>query len=153
MSEFGLDKVRRLIAAENGLCTFVCLGADGAPHTSVVNAGVMEHPVSGEVSVALVVRSKAAKIRLLRSDPRTAISFRHNWDWVAVHGNASLVGLDDPADGFDLAGLPALLREVFQSAGGTHDDWDTYDQVMAEERRLAVFVSIDRIAANTGSIS
>jgi PPOX class probable F420-dependent enzyme len=153
VTEDGLDKVRRLVAAEHGLCTFVCLGADGAPHTSVVNAGVMDHPVSGETSVALVVRANAAKIRLMRADPRCAVTFRHSWDWVAVHGNASLIGLDDPAEGFDTAGLPTLLREVFQAAGGTHDDWDTYDQVMAEERRLAVFVSIGRIAANTGSIS
>jgi hypothetical protein len=29
---------------------------------------------------------------------------------------------------------------VFTGAGGTHDDWDTYDRVMREERRVAVLV-------------
>jgi hypothetical protein len=36
--------------------------------------------------------------------------------------------------------LRLLLRAVFAGAGGTHDDWDTYDRVMLEERRAAVLV-------------
>ena len=153
MTEPGLDKVSRLVEAENGLCTFVCLNADGSPHTSVVNAGVMPHPVTGESSVALVVRADAAKVRRMRADPRVAVTFRHRWDWVAVHGSAALIGLDDLAEGFDVAGLPTLLREVLQAAGGTHDDWESYDEVMQRERRLAVFASIGRVSANKGSIT
>jgi hypothetical protein len=42
----------------------------------------------------------------------------------------------------------ALLRDVFTAAGGTHDDWDTYDRVMAEERRSAVLVDPARITSN-----
>ncbi len=38
-----------------------------------------------------------------------------------------------------------LLREVFQAAGGTHDDWQEYDRVMREQRRTAVFVSPTRV--------
>jgi hypothetical protein len=38
-----------------------------------------------------------------------------------------------------------LLREIFTAAGGTHDDWDTYDRVMAEERRVAVLVTPERV--------
>jgi hypothetical protein len=30
---------------------------------------------------------------------------------------------------------------VFSAAGGSHDDWDTYDRVMADERRTAVLVT------------
>jgi len=44
--------------------------------------------------------------------------------------------------------LPGLLRHVFVAAGGTHDDWDEYDRVMAAERRTAVFVHADRISGN-----
>ena len=44
--------------------------------------------------------------------------------------------------------LPGLLRAVFRAAGGTHDDWDTYDRVMAEERRTAVLVDPARITSN-----
>ncbi len=34
------------------------------------------------------------------------------------------------------------------AAGGTHDDWDTYDRVMAEERRTAVLITPDRVYSN-----
>jgi hypothetical protein len=37
---------------------------------------------------------------------------------------------------------------VFVAAGGTHDDWDTYDQVMADERRAAVLMSPVRVYSN-----
>jgi len=153
MAEPAIDKLRRLVAAEDGLCSFVCLDSSGSPHVSIINAGVMDNPVSGETSVACVVRANARKARLLRDDPRAAIAFRHRWDWVAVHGNAQLVGLDDPAVGFDNDNLPELLREVFRSAGGTHPDWDEYDRVMARQRRLAIFVTLDHITSNAGSIS
>ena len=153
MAEPAIDKLRRLVAAEDGLCSFVCLDSSGSPHVSIINAGVMDNPVTGETSVACVVRANARKARLLRDDPRAAIAFRHRWDWVAVHGNAQLVGLDDPADGFDNDNLPELLREVFRSAGGTHPDWDEYNRVMARQRRLAIFVTLGHITSNAGSIS
>ncbi len=153
MAEPAIDKLRRLVAAEDGLCSFVCLDSSGSPHVSIINAGVMDNPVTGETSVACVVRANARKARLLRDDLRAAIAFRHRWDWVAVHGNAQLIGLDDPAEGFDNDNLPELLREVFRSAGGAHEDWDEYDRVMARQRRLAIFITLDHITSNAGSIS
>ncbi|WP_419551484.1 pyridoxamine 5'-phosphate oxidase family protein [Candidatus Poriferisodalis sp.] len=153
MAESAIDKLRRLSAAEDGLCSFVCLDASGNPHVSIINAGVMDDPVTGETSVACVVAGKARKARLLREDPRAAVAFRHRWDWVAVHGKAQLIGLDDPADGVTDADIPELLREVFRSAGGNHEDWDEYDRVMARQRRLAVFITLDHITSNAGSIS
>ena len=44
----------------------------------------------------------------------------------------------------DAERLRLLLREIFTAAGGTHDDWDTYDRVMAEERRAAVLLTPER---------
>ncbi|MDH5291862.1 MAG: hypothetical protein OEY41_17845, partial [Acidimicrobiia bacterium] len=41
--------------------------------------------------------------------------------------------------------LGPLLRAVFAAAGGTHDDWDEFDRVMAAENRIAVFVIPERI--------
>ena len=68
---------------------------------------------------------------------RPAVTFRSGWEWVAVEGPARIAG-----------GEPQLLRDVFTAAGGTHDDWDEYDRVMAEERRTAVFVAPARITGN-----
>ena len=36
------------------------------------------------------------------------------------------------------------VYDIFTAAGGTHDDWDTYDRVMREERRTAVLTSPTR---------
>lgn len=38
-----------------------------------------------------------------------------------------------------------LLREVYQSAGGDHDDYDEYDRAMVEDRRACMFVVPSRI--------
>lgn len=34
------------------------------------------------------------------------------------------------------------------AAGGVHDDWDTYDRTMAEQRRVVVLVEPTRIYGN-----
>ena len=49
---------------------------------------------------------------------------------------------------FDSEDLRLLLRKVFESAGGTHEDWDEYDRVMASEERVVVLVSPERILGN-----
>jgi hypothetical protein len=41
-----------------------------------------------------------------------------------------------------------LLQNIFRAAGGTHDDWDTYDRTMADERRAAVLLAPRRTYAN-----
>jgi hypothetical protein len=41
--------------------------------------------------------------------------------------------------------MQRLLREIYVAAGGTHDDWATYDRVVREERRAAVIVRPQRI--------
>ena len=48
----------------------------------------------------------------------------------------------------DADALRLLLRDVFTAAGGTHDDWPTYDTVMADERRAAVMVIPERVYSN-----
>ena len=59
-----------------------------------------------------------------------------------VTGAAEIVA-DDAGSGD--RGLRQLLRDVFVAAGGTHGDWDEYDRVMAEDGRLPIFISPDRI--------
>jgi hypothetical protein len=70
---------------------------------------------------------------------------RAGWQWVAVEGAAQLIGPDDPHPEVDDDRLRVLLRDIFAAAGGTHDDWATYDRVMREERRTAVLVMPTRL--------
>ena len=83
-----------------------------------------------------------------RADPRATVVARAGWQWATVEGDAEIIGPDDPHPDVDEGALKDLLRKVFQAAGGTHEDWDTYDRVMAEERRAAVLVAPRRIYTN-----
>jgi PPOX class probable F420-dependent enzyme len=143
-----IDDVRRLVGAEHGLAVVCTARADGTVQASVVNAGVLDHPVTATPALAFVARGGTHKLAHLRRDPRATLVLRSGWEWVAVEGAVDLVGPDDPLVGFAAAALPQLLRDVFRAAGGTHDDWDTYDAVMAEEHRTAVLVRPDRVYSN-----
>jgi len=139
-----LDDVRRLAATETGLATLACVRPDGTAALSVVNAGLLAHPVTGADVVGLVSVGRR-KIEYLRAGRTASIAFRRGWSWAGVEGPVDLIGPADPLPGFAAAGLPALLRAVFTAAGGTHDDWDTFDRVMAEEGRTAVLITPSRI--------
>jgi PPOX class probable F420-dependent enzyme len=138
----------KLVALDHGLCVLSTLRRDGSIQASVVNAGVLTHPLTGEQVVALVAVGGARKLHNLRADPRATIVARAGWEWAAVEGNAEILGPDDPHPDIDSNALRALLRSIFQAAGGTHDDWDTYDRVMAEERRAAVLLVPRRTYTN-----
>jgi PPOX class probable F420-dependent enzyme len=144
-----IDTVRELVRRDNGLAVVVTQKADGTPQTSVVNAGVMAHPVAGGDVVGLVARGNTRKHANLRRRPRATVVFRAGWEWVAIEGRVDMAGPDDPLDGVE--DVPGLLRDVFTAAGGTHDDWDEYDRVMAAERRVAVFVHPERVYSNPGT--
>jgi PPOX class probable F420-dependent enzyme len=143
-----LDDVEALLAPEQYLAVVCTTRRDGGVQASVVNAGVLHHPKRPEDVVAFVARGGAVKLRHLRRDPRVSIVARSGWMWAAVEGHAEIIGPDDTAPGFDPGLLPALLREVFQAAGGTHDDWAEYDRAMLDDRRAVVLVSPDRIYSN-----
>jgi PPOX class probable F420-dependent enzyme len=144
----GLDEVRRLAAADHGLIVLAIARDDGSVHASVVNAGVLDDPITGEPVVGLVAIGRSTKLRLLRRAPRATAVFRAGWEWIAVDGPARLIGPDDLPDGFTADRVPQLLRDVFTAAGGTHDDWAEYDRVMAAERRTAVLIQPARIVSN-----
>ena len=137
-----------LVRRDRGLCVVSTMRAAGTIQSTVVNAGVLDHPVLGGPVVGFTTRGTAAKLVNLRARPRATIVVRAGWEWVAVEGLTEIAGPDDPLPGFDPAGVPELLREVFRAAGGTHDDWPTYDRVMAEERRAAVLISPERVYPN-----
>jgi PPOX class probable F420-dependent enzyme len=143
-----IELVRRLVAADHGLAIVSTTRADGTIQSSLVNAGVTAHPVDGHDVVAFVARGDALKLRNLRRRPYANVVLRAGWEWVGVEGSTTLVGPDDALPGVDSAAVPELLRAVFRDAGGTHDDWDEYDRVMAAEHRTAVLVEPDRIASN-----
>lgn len=140
-----IELVRRLASADHGLAMVATQRRDGSIQCSVVNAGVTEHPTSGKKAVALVARGDSVKLKNLRRSPRATVVFRAGWQWVSVEGQASLAGPHDQLTGVESKEVPGLLREIFTAAGGTHDNWEEYDRVMAEEGRTAVYVEMERV--------
>jgi hypothetical protein len=136
-----------LVPADHGLAVVSVLRPDSTISSSVVNAGVLSHSHTGEQFVAFVSRGDAHRLSYLRAAPRVTVVLRSGWRWAAAEGPVQLCGPDDPVPGIDAEGLRLLLRAVFTAAGGTHDDWDTYDAVMANERRTAVLMTPERVYA------
>jgi PPOX class probable F420-dependent enzyme len=132
---------------EHGLVVISTLRADGTIQSSVVNSGVFAHPVTGQPVLALVTYGRV-KLANLRVRPQVTATFRSGWRWASVEGRAELAGPDDPQPWLDEERLRLLRREVFQAAGGNHDNWEEYDRVMAEERRTLVFIDPSRVYGN-----
>lgn len=142
-----LKDVNDIAAGDHYLAVIATTRHDRTVQASVVNAGVLSHPVLGYDVVGFVTYGRA-KLSNLRRRPRATAVFRSGWRWAAVEGSCDIIGPDDPCTGFEPAQLPGLLRAVFRAAGGSHDDWETFDRVMREERRAAVLVRPERIYSN-----
>ena len=136
-----------LVPLDHGLCVLSTLRRDSSVAASVVNAGVLNHPVTDLPVVGLVARG-LHKLNNLRNDPRATIVVRAGWRWAAVEGETDIIGPDDPHPGVDGERLRRLLREVFVAAGGTHEDWPEYDRVMLDERSAAVLIVPRRTYTN-----
>src|SRR5438067_2938098 len=105
MAGVDLDRVRSFVGRENGLVVVATTRADGSVQASVVNAGVLDHPVDGSPVVGLVAQGGAAKLRHLRERPQATVVFRAGWEWAAVEGPVELAGPDDPLEGVDAGRL------------------------------------------------
>ena len=138
-----------LVARDHGLAVVSTLRPDATISSSVVNAGVLPHPTTGEWAVGFVSRGDARRLDYLRATRRVTVLLRAGWQWAAAEGPVQLCGPDDPLPGVDAEGLRLLLRAVFTAAGGTHEDWETYDRVMARERRTAVLMTPDRVYSSS----
>jgi PPOX class probable F420-dependent enzyme len=143
-----LQGLARISLADHGLVVISTARVDGSVQSSLVNAGVLTHPVTGGAVVGAVLRGDSHKVRHLRARPLVTVVAHTGWEWVAVEGQAELAGPDDALPGLDADGLRVLLRDVFVAAGGQHDDFDEYDRAMAAERRVAALVTPTRIYSN-----
>jgi PPOX class probable F420-dependent enzyme len=143
-----LEQAAALATADQGLAVVATLRADDTIQASLVNAGVLAHPASGQPVLAFVTYGRV-KLANLRARPQVAVTFRTGWQWATVEGRAELAGPDDSQPWLaGAAQLRQLLRDVFTAAGGTHDNWDEYDRVMTEQRRTVVLVAPTRVYSN-----
>lgn len=144
-----LDHAREIIGKENGLATCVTLRADGSAQATLVNAGVLPHPVKGGEVIGFVVRGDAKKLQNLRARTRATVLFRSGWDWVTVEGDAELCGPDDAHAGIGGEDARCLIRRIYAaSVGGTEEDWSALDDTFDSEKHTAVLVRPVRTYSN-----
>ena len=139
-----LEEAAALGRDEQGLAVVSTLRSDATIQSSLVNAGVLAHPSTGEPVLAFVTYGRV-KLANLRVRPQVTATFRSGWRWATVEGRAQLAGPDDLQTWLDQEQLRLLLRAVFVAAGGQHEDWAEYDRVMAEQRRTVVLVEPGRV--------
>ena len=76
-----------LAAPDQGLAVVATLRADQTIQSSLINAGVLTHPATGQPSLAFVTYGRV-KLANLRSRPQLAVTFRDGWRWATVEGTA-----------------------------------------------------------------
>ena len=106
---------------------------DGRPHLTNVLV------VYDDSHLLISITESRVKYRHLRRDPRaTALILGDNfWQYLVIEGTADFTHLPD---------AHGELRRYYELAsGGPHPDWDEYDRAMAEERRVLLTLSIDRM--------
>ena len=144
----GLTLIREMLAEDRHLATLVTTRPGRhEPQVTVVNAAVIEHPVTGRPVIAFVARA-GVKLTNLRLRPYATLVARAGWEWAAVAGPVDLSGPDDELNDINPSRQRQLLRDIYRSAGGDHPDIDEYDTTMIDERRCAVLVHPARIWTN-----
>ena len=118
----GLELVARYGAPERWLAVLVTLRPDGEPSTSVVTAGALPHPVTGEQVVAHTINEPAAAGAYQPSRPRARSGSRRGRgapNASAISGSHSRIGtgsssstFSTPYTSWSRAATTALARSV-----------------------------------------
>ena len=127
------DDAREFVAS-NHRAVLITRRSSGGLQTSPVLVGV-----DGEGKVVISTREGAYKTRNLRRD-RTAVlcvfSDRFFDSWMQIEGSAQIVSLPEAMEG---------LVDYYRRISGEHPDWDEYRRAMEQQRRVLVWVSIDKV--------
>src|ERR1022692_4759508 len=142
-----LEEAAALARHDRGLVVISTLRSNGTIQASLVNAGVIAHPASGETVLGLVTAGRI-KLANLRARPQVTATLRDGWQWAAVEGHADLIGPDDPQPWLDAEGLRQLRREISPAPAGKQNNGTEYAGVMAKKRGPAVPTRPDRIYGN-----
>jgi len=113
-----LQDVVNIGSQDRFLAVVSTLRADGTIQSSVVNAGVLVHPVGGADVVGFITYGKT-KSTNLRLRPQLSITFRAGWQWAAVEGQAELIGPDDISPDIDTEGVRHLPKRIRSRGRGS----------------------------------
>jgi hypothetical protein len=137
----GIDDIRRFVPLDHGLAIVSVGLPSGGVASSLVNAGVLDHPATGEPVVGFVVRGDSRKLVHLRRDARATAAWRAGWRWIAASGPVELVGPDDPGLGLspdERATLANMATECSAKAGVVEADELTLAWIAARRPGLSL---------------
>ena len=143
-----IETFSNYLLEETGLATVSTTQADGRVLSTVVNCGMIKHPLTGSTCVAFVSGGNAARLKHVDRGSQVTVSVRRGWAWSSATGPADLIRPGSLPENINAEKMRLLLREVFHAAGGTHDDLQEYDRAMTEEKRVVVCVTPERILGN-----
>jgi hypothetical protein len=149
-----LAQARELASREAGLAVVITHRRDGTAQASVVNAGVVDHPVTGEPTIGFVVQGGSRrKLSNLRARRTATVVFRSGWEWVGIEGDVDLLGPDDPLDGVAPESVAEVFHAIYSAAiGGAPEDWVARDDAIERERHAAVLVRPTRVYSNPRTV-
>ena len=87
-----LERVKSMLEDEHGLAVVSTTQSDGRVLSSVVNCGVIDHPITGGPHVAFVSMGRAARVGHIRRGSQVTVLVRRDWKWISVTGHAELIG-------------------------------------------------------------
>lgn len=109
---------------------------NGMPHASNILYATFDDRFHVSVTDSRV------KTGNVRHDPRAGlyVSSEDFGSWVVVEGDVHVSGItNDPDDE-----PAARLRRVYETIAGPHPDWDEFNRVMIDERRLVLSIQPTR---------
>jgi PPOX class probable F420-dependent enzyme len=112
---------------------------DGWPQMTFVSPGI-----DAEGRVIITSRSRTYKVKHLRRDPRVSLLvFGEQYSgskFVQIHGRAEIIELPDAMD---------TLVYWYKQVRGEHKSWDDYKRQMADEKRVIIRVTIEKVGPQT----
>jgi PPOX class probable F420-dependent enzyme len=112
---------------------------DGWPQMTFVSPGI-----DAEGRVIITSRSRTYKVKHLRRDPRVSLLvFGEQYSgskFVQIHGRAEIIDLPDAMD---------ALVYWYKQVRGEHKNWDEYKRQMADEKRVIIRVTIEKVGPQT----
>ena len=106
-----------LVPLDHGLVVVSTARPDGTIQSSVVNAGVLDHPLTGQPVVGLVSAGSSKRLANLRERPRATVVIRAGWRWSGVEGPVDLAGPDDALGDIDVNPQADCIYVVNKTAG------------------------------------
>ena len=137
MTESSFDP--RDLIAETKLGILATIKSSGVPQLSPITA-VYDRDAD---TIYVSMTQGRAKTANLRRDPRAAIEFTgpDGVTWATAEGDVTLTGPGTDPNGPEVD----ALVEYYRLGAGEHPDWDEYRQVMVDDRRVLMALSITRV--------